>query len=209
TGVTAVVLNVTAVFPTAATHLSLWPTGAAQPVVSNVKAPAGTTVPNLVVVRVGADGKVNLFNNSGAVDVVVDVAGYFADPMTASIGEGPYRSLDPARIVDTRDGTGGPKAKLGAGSTRSVTVTGVGGVPATGVTAVVLNVTAVFPTQASHLSLWPSGTTRPVVSNLNVVPGVTVPNLVVVRVGADGKVNLFNNSGAVDVVIDVAGYIAG
>ena len=45
---------------------------------SNVNAPAGTTVPNLVVVRVGADGKVNLFNNSGAVDVVIDVAGYIA-----------------------------------------------------------------------------------------------------------------------------------
>jgi hypothetical protein len=38
---------------------------------------AGQTVPNLVVVDVGPDGKVDLYNAHGATHVVADVAGWF------------------------------------------------------------------------------------------------------------------------------------
>ena len=85
-------------------------------------------------------------------------------------------------------------------------VTGVGGVPETGVTAVVMNVTVDSPTAGSFLTAWPSGETRPGVSNLNFVPGQTVPNLVTVKVGANGRVNLFNSSGWAHVIADVVGY---
>src|SRR5206468_1704194 len=83
-----------------------------------------------------------------------------------------------------------------------------GGVPATGAGAVVLNVAVTNPTAASFLTLFPSGTTRPVASNLNFLTGETVPNLVVAKVGANGKVSVYNNYGATDVVIDVQGCSA-
>ncbi len=38
---------------------------------------AGDTIANLVVAKVGTDGKVRLFNNSGRVHLVADVTGYF------------------------------------------------------------------------------------------------------------------------------------
>ena len=82
---------------------------------------------------------------------------------------------------------------------------GVGGVPANA-TAVVLNVTAAdSPGPESYLTLYPTGTTRPVASNLNFVAGQTVPNLVMVRV-ADGKVTIYNNLGSTNVIADIQGW---
>ena len=51
---------------------------------------------------------------------------------------GLYRPLVPSRLLDTRSGLGG-STTLGPGQTASVTVLGQGNVPATGVSAVVLN----------------------------------------------------------------------
>ena len=52
----------------------------------------------------------------------------------------------------------------------------------------------------------PSNATRPTASNLNFGPGQTVPNLVMVKVGPDGKVNVYNAAGQVHVIFDVVGY---
>jgi hypothetical protein len=90
--------------------------------------------------------------------------------------------------------------------TRSLQVTGVGGVPASGVSAVALNVTVTNPTAPSFLTVWPAGATQPTASNLNFVGGQTVPNRVIVKVGTGGMVNLFNFLGSVDVVVDVNGW---
>jgi hypothetical protein len=65
----------------------------------------------------------------------------------------------------------------------------------------------VSPTATSHLTVWPAGSPRPTASNLNYNPGQVVPNLVVARVGAGGKVSLYNNSGSVNLIADVAGWI--
>jgi hypothetical protein len=94
--------------------------------------------------------------------------------------------------------------------TVSLQVTGKGGVPASGVSAVVVNVTAVTPTSAGYITVWPSGATRTTTSNLNFQAGQNIPNLVVVPVGADGKIQLFNGSGGtVQLLADVTGYIIG
>ena len=137
-----------------------------------------------------------------ASDLLVAYAGTPLPP-----GDGvPYHSLVPARILDTRFAVGAPAAKIGPGVTLPVQITGQGGVPATGVSAVVVNVTVTEPTAGSFLTAWPAGQTRPVVSSLNYSPGQTVPNLVAVKVGEDGRVNLYNHSGSTHVVADVAGW---
>ena len=110
------------------------------------------------------------------------------------------------RILDTRTGLGAPQAKLAAGAALSLQVTGRGGVPADGVEAVVLNVTVTGPATGGWLAAWPAGEALPLVSNLNYVARQTVPNLVVVKVGAGGAVNLYSSGGPVDVIADVAGW---
>jgi hypothetical protein len=117
-----------------------------------------------------------------------------------------YVPAGPARILDTRHGTGGYSAPVRGGQAIGLQVTGKDGVPASGVTAVVLNVTAVSPTASSHVTVYPDGKARPVTSNLNFTSGQTIPNLVIVPVGADGKVDLYNYAGSVNLLADLAGY---
>ncbi|MFJ4779763.1 N-acetylmuramoyl-L-alanine amidase [Streptomyces sp. NPDC088762] len=200
TGVKAVVLNVTATNPTAASFVSVYPSGTARSSASNLNFSKGQTIPNLVVVPV-VDGKVSFYNNAGSVDLIADITGYFSDSATGST----HTNIGPKRLMDTREGLGVAKAPVGQGGVVTLPVAGVGGVPATGVTAVVLNVTATNPTAASYVSVYPSGTTRSSASNLNVTAGLTIPNLVVVPV-VDGKVSFYNNAGSVDLIADITGY---
>lgn len=120
-----------------------------------------------------------------------------------------YTPAGPVRILDTRSGIGGPIAPVGPGKMISLQVTGSNGVPASGVTAVVLNVTAVNPTADSYVSVYPDGGPRPTVSNLNFTAGQTFPNLVIVPVGSNGQVDFYNNTGSVDLLADLAGYYMG
>jgi len=88
---------------------------------------------------------------------------------------------------------------------KGLQVAGTAGVP-NGVTAVVLNLTATDATANSYLTAYPDLTTQPLASNLNFGPGQTVPNLVIATVGSDGKVNVANRFGNVDIVADMFGY---
>ena len=132
------------------------------------------------------------------------MAGWY-DTGTAGTGAR-YNPLTPSRILDTRFGTGAPVATVGPDATLDLQVTGRGGVPSSGVSAVVLNVTAVEPSTTGYLTAFPAGEPRPLASNLNFAPGQTVPNLVVVKLGAGGKVSLYNPVGTVHVIADVAGW---
>ncbi|MFJ3906532.1 FlgD immunoglobulin-like domain containing protein [Streptomyces sp. NPDC090025] len=194
TGVTAVVMNVTAVKPTAAGFVSVYPSGTGRTAASNLNFTAGLTVPNLVVVPV-VDGKVTFYNNSGAVDLLADVAGYYTEGTDGAR----FRPVTPTRLMDTRNGKGVAKAKVGPGGTVTLPVT------EPGARAVVLNVTATNATADSFVSVYPAGTARPAASNLNFTRGRTVPNLVVVPV-KDGKVTFYNRAGTVDLIADAAGY---
>src|SRR4051812_41974616 len=75
---------------------------------------------------------------------------------------GLYHALPPARVLDTR-----AAAPVGPGGTLTQLVTGVAGVPATGVSAVVLNVAVTGPTAPSFLTVYPDGTATPLTSSLN------------------------------------------
>lgn len=204
---TAVALNVTVTDTTAAGYLSVYPAGGSQPVVSNLNWTAGATVPNLVIVPVGASGQVTFYNHTGQADVVADLEGYFA-PETIGSTAGSYVPLTPARITDTRSGSGYPNAgsPLSAGSSLTVQVTGAGGVPSSGVTAALMNVTVTDTTAASFLTVYPSSASLPTASNLNWTAGETVANRVVVPVGPTGEVTVYNHTGTTNVIVDVNGY---
>jgi hypothetical protein len=206
TGVTAVVLNVTAVLPTQPGFLAVWPSGDPQPGVSNLNFVAGQVVPNLVTVKVGANGRVNILNSQGRTDVVADVVGYYTD--TAPPSGGRFTSLNPARLLDTREPTDPLFGAVAGGGSIDLAVTGVGGVPASGVSAVALNVTVDQPTAPGYITVWPTGAQRPTASTHNFTPGLTVANLVLAKVGDGGKVSLFNSNGATHLVADVVGYFS-
>jgi hypothetical protein len=76
-GVAAAVLNVTAADQSAPGFLTIWPTGAAQGVVSDLNWGGNTTDCNMVVVGLGTGGSVDIYNSAGTTDVVVDVEGWY------------------------------------------------------------------------------------------------------------------------------------
>lgn len=201
-GVSAVVLNVTVTETTSGGYLTVSPTGTPRAIVSNLNWSAGVTIPNAVTVKVGSNGSVDLFQSGpGSAQVIVDVSGYYVDGAISDPGA--FAALTPARILDTRN-TGG---KLAASESRDLQILGAGNVPASNVSAVVLNVTVTETSSGGYLTVFPSGTPKPLASNLNWSPGLTIPNLVVVKVGSNGKVTLLQSGpGTAQVIVDVAGY---
>jgi len=205
---TAVVLNVTGVGPTAVTNIRAYPTpGAAfaPPVVSALNLGAGETRANLATVAVGSGGKVRLRNASGSVNLLADLAGYYAPAAPAR-----YQPLTPARVLDTRIGLNAPMAPLGAGQVLDLDVVAKAGVPS-GATAVAFTVTALSASAVTNVRAYPTpatgGTSIPVVSNINIEPQQSpTPNLVVVKVGDANKVRLRNSEGSTELFVDVAGY---
>ncbi|MGH6656193.1 MAG: choice-of-anchor Q domain-containing protein [Actinocrinis sp.] len=202
-GLSAVVMNVTAVGATSGGYLTVYPDnpgdpGNFTPSVSNVNFKAGQTVPNLVTAMVD-DGKVRIFNGSaGTVHIVADVEGYYANS-----GYG-FKPEAPVRVLDTRTATGVPaKAPVPANGVVHLDLSSK--IPA-GAKAVTMNVTVTDARSGGYVTAYPDGSTAPTASNLNFTAGQTVPNLVTVPVH-DGKVDLRNASpGTIDLVADLAGY---
>lgn len=204
----AVVLNIAAVSPTRATHVSVVPTpatGAAPPATASLNLVAGEIRSNQVTVKVGAGGKVRLFNNSGEVDLVGDLGGWYRH----SSGDG-FEPVSPARILDTRTGLGAPKARVGSGKGVDLRIHGRGGVPASA-TGVVFNLVGVSPSRGTFLEATPTplvGGGGDKVANVNLRAGEVVPNQVSVPIGADGRVRIYNHSGDVHLIADVMGYFS-
>ena len=207
-GAGAVILNVTAAGAAGAGWVTAYPDQVAMPGASNLNFTLGRTVPNLVVVPVSSNGKVRLSVSGAATDVIADVFGYYrAGAPTAA---GAFGALTSARVLDSRTGLGiaGVPTTLAAGSTVRVKITGRGGVPASGVSAVVLNVTAVRSAGAGWATLYADGQPKPGTSNVNYVKNQTVANLVMVPVSAQGYVQVSVNGSATGLFADVAGYYA-
>jgi hypothetical protein len=206
-GARTVVLTVTGTNPTQPTYLTAWPHGQPRPNASAVNLSPGQTAANTVLVQVGADGIVDLFNSAGTTDVIVDVAEWFpADsPMIPGV---------PRRLLDTRPGNatfdngfaGGGPLRAGGAVDLQVDQRAFTDLPAG--SSVVLNVTAVNPTASTFVTAWPTGAPRPTASNLNVAPGQINPNSVMVPVGANGRISLFNNAGSVDLIADLMAVVA-
>jgi hypothetical protein len=136
----------------------------------------------------------------------------------AGSGSGVYARLDcptrlhpvaPCRLADTRV-SGSP---LPANSSRQFPLSGLCGIPPDA-RAVVLNVTAVNPTDLGDLRVFPGRTSATLSSVLNFVPGRTRAGHAIVPVGTDGQVAVqcdmpIGSTGHTHVVLDVYGYFEG
>ncbi|HET9170770.1 MAG TPA: hypothetical protein VFN97_15140 [Actinospica sp.] len=209
-GITAVVLNVTATQETAGGFLSVYSNedlaGAALPVptTSNLNFGPSQNVANLVIVPVGADGKVDFSNGSaGSTHVIADIAGYFTATSTASR----YLAMTPTRILDTRKGLGAAKPSVAGGHSIDVTVAGQNGIPSDA-TAVAMNITSAGSTAGGYITAYPTGQALPNVSDLNYSTGVDRANMAIVPIGANGRITFANGatSGHTDLIADVSGY---
>ncbi|MGH7611268.1 MAG: hypothetical protein ACREN4_04540 [Candidatus Dormibacteria bacterium] len=210
-GVEAVVFNLTATDPTSASYITAYPGATAKPLASNLNFTAGETIANRVILKV-VNGYVDLFNDLGDVQLVADLNGYYTSASAPAASGSDFNTQPPTRLADTRPDSGQPysNSTLGPGSTLTITVAGAAGVPlmtaSSPPSAVVLNVTAVEPTAGTYITVYPTSASRPVVSDINLGPGQIQPNLVVVQLSSLGQINVFNDLGDVDIVVDVEGW---
>jgi hypothetical protein len=176
-------------------------------------------VPNRVIVPVppgcsAPNCTVTIANGVGSVNVAVDIDGWYTD----STGTQPgalFSGVAPSRLCDTRMGNpndpGCAKAPVGAGGVLNIQLAGKAGIPsmssATPPVAVVINITAVQATMNTYVNAYSSDALGPPrVSDLNVRVGQADTNLVVVQLGSDGTINVYNAAGGVEVIVDVFGY---
>jgi hypothetical protein len=121
-----------------------------------------------------------------------------------------FYTVNPCRVVDTRETTGVPFGgpPLDAQSSRVFALAGHCNVPSTA-KAVSLNITVTQPGGAGNLRLFPGGLSLPLVSTLNYLAGQTRANNEVIPLNARGEIAAFPDQAAgttVQVIIDVNGY---
>jgi hypothetical protein len=99
----AMAMNVAAVGASADGFMTVYPCGEPVPLASNLNYSKGRDIANSVFAKPGVGGKVCFFSDK-AVDIVVDVSGYFG-------AESDFAPITPDRDVDTR--SGGSSLQLG------------------------------------------------------------------------------------------------
>jgi hypothetical protein len=197
----AVLVNISALNATRPGYFYGYASGAARPHTSIVGYSAGNqAIANEVVIPVGADGKIVLENSAtGSVQLIVDLVGYFANATAPA--DGGLVTVAPSRALDTR-----PKS-VAQGGTVTVPMLATNGIPAAGVSAVVVNVTTLGSSAQGYLIAWPSMQDRPHTSVINFATGQAISNEIVLPVGSDGAVTFYNAArGTVQLILDVVGY---
>ncbi|WP_405512339.1 hypothetical protein [Streptomyces canus] len=202
-GVSAVSLNITTTNATSSgSYLEMWPDGTTRPYPASVINFSAGDTSNSAIVAEGSDGKIDVYNSSGTVDLTVSVNGYF----TSDGGDttpGGYVPVTQSRLLDTRDGTGAPEAQIPPGGTLNVQIDGVDGITDEG--SVYANITVPSPGASGSLYAYATGGSagQPAVDYKN----VTTSQGAVIPVGG-GQITLKNGSSTqpIDVILDVYGY---
>ncbi len=203
--VAAVALNVTVVSPVSAGSVTVYPTGGQRPATADVDFPTVATTAGLAISQLNGAGQITIYNNSNsAINVIADVSAWFGQPTNSMDQQGRYQPIVPFRLLDTRKA---PAKRMTPGSTVAIQVEGVSGIPATGVTAVMLNVTSVKPTGLGYLVTYPGASTKPATSTSQFQANETRAGRVIVGVGTDGKVDVYDSTNTdTDVLVDIVGW---
>ena len=221
--VVGALINVTAVAPTAGTFVSVvpnMPVGA--PSTSNLNVAAGRIQANLVLVPVGADGAIHLYNSAGNTNVLVDVLAYLQTGAPESTRAGRVVPLTaPYRALDTRLASFGG-VPLGPGQAEDWSFAAfagsvnIGGQAVGNQSALLGNLTNAslsrqYPTvsvEPGYLSVYPADSaTVPGISNLNNYEFGPVPNMALVKYGANQTVRVFNARGYAHYILDVSAVV--
>ncbi len=201
----AVVLNVTMIRPVGNGFVTIYPCGT-RPDASSMNAPnGGGVVANELIAKLSPIGTVCLYS-SIPTDLAADVTGYI--PTSSGV-----KSLAPARLLDSRpsgetvDNQFEKAGQLTAGGMIELKVLNRGGVPSSGVGAVVLNVTMIRPVGNGFVTIYPCGT-RPDASSMNAPNGGgVVANELIAKLSPTGTVCLYSST-PTDIAADVTGYIS-
>jgi hypothetical protein len=208
-------LNVTVVPHGPLGYLSVWPTGATQPLVSTLNSPDGRVKANAALATGGSGGEISVYA-SNTTHLVLDVSGYFTSAAAADV----YVPVTPCRVVDTRvnNATSFGAPSLVAGQQRTFQLANSScNLPTAAFAnggAVSLNVTAVpiAGQPVSYVTVWGTSETEPqtpLISTLNAPSGTVTANasLVTINPSTSESVSVYSSDDT-DLVLDITGYFA-
>lgn len=186
-GVSAVVINLTAVTPSGSGWLTAYPSGT-RPNISSLNYAAGVTRANMVTVPVASNGSFRLYTSTRT-HVIVDVVGYYNTSTSTNATGSTYYPANPSRLIDTRHSTNPGIMTPGSTFTGYINWND----PNTSVNentlvrGYALNITAVQPTANGWMTVWDGRSARPSTSTLNYSTGAIIPNMAVVRSAASAN----------------------
>jgi hypothetical protein len=203
----AVILNMTIRTSSAPGYLTMYAADLPAPTnVSNLTFDPNVITAGLTIVPVSASGSVMIVNHSSKpINLLADSGGYFANQLTSLSLGGRYNGFAPFRLLDTT------KSPMNPGGQVVIKMTGrssgTSKIPATGVAAVMLEVTGNNPSGDGFISAYPNLTPYVDSSVLNFARHVTRANRVIVAVGTDGAVIIKNSRlASVGLLVEVVGY---
>jgi hypothetical protein len=197
-GVSALVVNVTSTGAEGDGWASFYPSGTSAPNASSINYGRGDLA-NQITIKVG-DGNAIDFFVSVPTNIVVDLVGYYTAGAT---GAGGFVAIQPTRVMDTRNAFGNYGAEAGSDALELI----IGGTPSVprSANAISANITAVTPTAAGFVTVWPDGEAQPTASNLNYRAGETLANGITIGLGSLKGINLYR-TGEPSLIVDVNGY---
>ncbi|HLY14509.1 MAG TPA: hypothetical protein VKR24_09165 [Candidatus Limnocylindrales bacterium] len=221
-GAVAVTGNLTVTRQTKAGYVSLTPTPQNSPTSSTLNFPVGDNRANNVTASLSSTGTLSAtyVGGTGSTDLLFDVTGYFLANDTGAT----YHPVAPARLIDSRNGTGMPG---GGGGGPGEAAKFQAGVPVTftnfdgcingnispcypmAATAITANLTVTNQTKAGYISITPDPTSMPVVSNLNFPLNDNRANGVTIAVNSSHSfaiVYIAPAGATADVIVDLTGY---
>jgi hypothetical protein len=221
--VVGALVNVTAVAPTVGTFVSVVPTTpVGQPTTSNLNVAVGRVQANLVLVPVGPDGAIHLYNSAGNTNLLVDVMGYLQTGADVNGRAGRVIPLtSPYRALDTRQAAFGG-VPLGPAQAEDwsfaafASSVNIGGVAVGNQAALLGNLTNAalsrqYPSvsvEPGYLTVYPAdASSLPVISNLNNYENAAIPNMALIKYGANQTVRVYNAGGYAHYILDVSAVV--
>jgi hypothetical protein len=200
-GAAAVTINMSVLVPGRSGSITVFPGDTAWNGVASISFAAGQTKQNMITAKLGANGTLAVRNNIATkIQVIGDVVGYYAGGTPTVAGA--FRPIPFQRAFDSR-----ATHPLAPATLTKVTIAGQGAVPATGVAAVVANLTVVAPGRAGSVSTFASGTAWDGSASVSFAATRSEQDVLSISLGADGAVMIRNNTGVgVQVVLDLIGY---
>ena len=197
------IVELTVVDPGAVGFATVHPCLAAPPTASAVNYTTGVAVANEIFSALSASGSLCVYTFAET-EVLIDVVGYVLPGNSVKL-------MSPARFAESRigattvDGLFEGFGRTSPGSTTTVRIGGRAGVPA-GISAAIVNVAALSPTDTGFISVDPCLPGDPTASSLNYTAGVNRANELIAQVDAAGDICVYTQHD-VDLIIDVVGYV--
>ncbi|MEU9343737.1 LamG-like jellyroll fold domain-containing protein [Streptomyces sp. NPDC048278] len=203
---TAVAVNLAAASATDTGYLETYATGYTPASAHSLSFSAGNAITSLAGdVPIGTGGTITISVQTSAAAVIAEITGYYT---TGTTGQ-KFHTINPTRLVDTRNGIGGTTTPVAPNTAYNLTSAHTQQVTTATTPTIAAMLTVTNPTAVGYATVYPTavGKPTPIINNLNWGTGDTLANLTLTPTDTNGQISIYNTSdGTADFIVDSSGY---